>query len=81
MQLTQQNIAQEQIKHDQRASFTCAACEHKTLQYRLHIAELVMRRAGLYFATTTPEEVYHFAMNNIDDRALCYKCLLKRSAE
>ena len=81
MELIQQNIALEQIKYDQGISQSCGACKQRTLQYRLTIAELIMRQAGLYSKDTTPEDLYQFAMRNIEDTAYCYKCLLKKSAE
>ena len=80
MMLVDQQIV-EQFKFEQGTTLNCEACKQRTMQYRLHIAEIVMRRAGVYCKDTTPEEVYQFAMRNIEDRAYCYKCLLKKSAE
>jgi hypothetical protein len=68
----------EQFKYEQRDTLNCQACKQKTLIYRLHIAELVMRQAGVFCKDTTPEEIYQFAIRNIEDREYCYLCLMEK---
>ena len=81
MELIQQNIAAEQVKYEQGATIDCEACKQKTLAYRLAAGEWLMRKLGICYEGTTAQEIYQFSIRNIEEKVMCYKCLLKVSSE